>query len=59
MSSAPLCSALNVNVFILGVDSLTTKTAKTMITTALMKKKKKKKRVWDGGVSSRLDAEKI
>ena len=31
-----LFTALNVNVFILGVDSLTTKTAKTMITTELM-----------------------
>ena len=40
----PHCSALNVNVFILGVDSLTTKTAKTMITAALMMVMSRKRR---------------
>ena len=48
-SARPHCSALNVNVFILGVDSLTTKTAKTMITAALMmvmsRKRRRRRRV--------------
>ena len=44
-SAHPHCSALNVNVFILGVDSLTTKTAKTMITAALMMVMSRKRRV--------------
>ena len=43
-SARPHCSALNVNVFILGVDSLTTKTAKTMITAALMMVMSRKRR---------------
>ena len=45
-SARPHCSALNVNVFILGVDSLTTKTAKTMITAALMMVMSRKRRTW-------------